>query len=66
VDFVSANELVVSVTLAPLGLLQDTISIGFASGFCGGSDYYCDHFPDGWGDPYNTGFYTSAWLDLTW
>lgn len=66
VDFVSATELVISITLAPLGLLQDTISLGFASGFCGGTDYYCDHYPDGWGDPYNSGFYTSAWLDLTW
>ena len=35
VDFVSATELVISITLAPLGLLQDTISLGFASGFCG-------------------------------
>jgi hypothetical protein len=66
VDFSGPNEVVISVDLASLGLLQDNMSIGFASGFCGGVTYYCDHYPDGWGDPYNAGFYTSAWFDLSW
>jgi hypothetical protein len=66
VDFPSAKEVVISVDIASLGLLQDEVSIGFASGFCGGSSYYCDHYPDAWGDPYNAGFFTSSWFDLRW
>lgn len=66
VSFPNKYEVIMSVDLASLGLLQDTISLGFASGFCGGSSYYCDHYPDGWGDPYNAGFFTASWFDLTW
>ena len=24
----------------------------FAAGWCGPDEYYCDHYPDGWGYPY--------------
>ena len=47
VDFPSSNEVVMSVDIASKPL-QDTISIGLPA-VCGGSDYYCDHYPDAWG-----------------
>jgi hypothetical protein len=43
----------------------DELSIGFGAGWCGEPDYYCDHFPDGWGYPY-TGYSTANWFTLSW
>ncbi|MBN2798314.1 MAG: choice-of-anchor J domain-containing protein [Deltaproteobacteria bacterium] len=52
--------------LTSMDLALDTLSLGFGAGFCGGSTYYCDHYPDGWGDPYQAGLNTSVWADLSW
>lgn len=49
-----------------MDLVLDNLSMGFATGFCGGDAYYCDHFPDDWGNPYQSGMSTSRWVDLTW
>lgn len=54
------------IDLASLGLTLDKLSMGFASGFCGGDDYYCDHFPDSWGNPYQSGMSTSLFVDMSW
>ncbi len=52
----------------PVAYLQvsfDELSIGFGAGWCGEPDYYCDHFPDGWGYPY-VGYSTANWFTLSW
>ena len=51
--------------ISTMALIQDELSMGFAAGWCGAPEYYCDHFPDGWGYPYE-GYYSSYWLDLEW
>ena len=66
ITYVSATELMFSVDIASLGLKQDSISLGFGAGFCGGGDYYCDHYPDAWGDPYISGLNTTEWFELNW
>ena len=55
----------VSVPTADLGLLLNEFAVGFASGWCGPPDYYCDHFADGWGYPY-VAYTTADWFDLSW
>jgi hypothetical protein len=47
------THLVVTLDLTTMGLRSDSLPMGFASGFCGGDDVYCDHLPDGWGYPYS-------------
>jgi hypothetical protein len=54
----------VDVDLGLVGLVVDTVAIGFASGFCP-STFFCDHYPNGWGDPYS-GMATSSWYTLQW
>lgn len=66
VTAVDSTHLQVDVDLASMGLSVDEITAGFAAGFCGDETYYCDHLPDDWGDPYQTGFYTSRWVSLEW
>jgi hypothetical protein len=62
---VDANRVKMSLDLVPLGLRVNTMNIGFGAGFCGGTEQYCDHFPDGWGAPY-TGLNTSRWVTMKW
>ena len=66
ITYLDSDSVQMSIDLTTLGLNLDSLTIGFASGFCGGSDYYCDHYPDGWGDPYNSGFYTGSWVTMAW
>jgi hypothetical protein len=61
---VSATEAQIDVDLSLVGLVVDTVEIGFAAGFCPAT-FYCDHYPDGWGDPYS-GMATSSWFSLQW
>lgn len=65
---VEVDEDTIEVTwdLGSMRLLLDRMDVGFAAGFCGGDTYYCDHFADGWGDPYQRGFETDNWFHLTW
>ncbi len=56
----------ISLPVASMGLAVDRLRLGFAAGFCGGAVYYCDHFPDGWGNPYGSGLVLSRWLTLEW
>ncbi len=51
--------------VADLGLLLDTINLGFAAGWCGPPDYYCDHYPNNWGYPYYS-WNPSAFFELSW
>lgn len=64
-DLIGDTEIVLSVDSADMGLLLDTLDIGFAAGWCGPDDYYCDHYPDGWGYPY-VSFTTADWFSLSW
>lgn len=65
VSYPSATEVQLDITVADLGLSLDSLSLGFASGWCGPDEYYCDHFPDGWGYPYDS-WNPSAFYDLSW
>ena len=51
--------------ISTMTLIQDELSMGFAAGWCGSPEYYCDHFPDGWGYPYES-YNSTYWLDLEW
>ncbi|MBT3221830.1 MAG: hypothetical protein HN348_22355, partial [Proteobacteria bacterium] len=62
---VDAHTVMVEVDLQAMLLVVDTVDIGFAAGFCP-STYYCDHYPDGWGDPYQTALSPDRWLSLDW
>lgn len=55
----------VAIELEPLGLRLDSLTLGFAAGFCGGDAQYCDHYPDAWGAPYS-GLSTSRWVSVDW
>ena len=63
---VDATTLQINLPLETLDLAADRVEIGFASGFCGDPTFYCDHYPNGWGDPYNAGLNTFLWFPLTW
>lgn len=54
-----------TIDLTNLDLAQGSIELGFSAGFCVDT-YYCDHWPDAWGDPYVSGFDIASWFDLRW
>ena len=60
-----ATELLLEWDPAAMDLALDSFSMGFAAGWCGPPEYYCDQFPDGWGYPYE-GYDSGAWLDFEW
>ncbi|MFN7146982.1 MAG: hypothetical protein ACK4YP_24625, partial [Myxococcota bacterium] len=64
-SYPSATEVQLDLQLADMGLALDTFSLGFASGWCGPDTYYCDHFPNGWGYPYDT-WNPNLFFDLSW
>lgn len=64
-SYPSPTEVQIDIALADMGLSLDTLSLGFASGWCGPDEYYCDHFPDGWGYPYDV-WSPSLFFDLSW
>ncbi len=60
-----ATRIRIEVDLEDLGLRLGELTVGFGAGFCGGTEQYCDHYPDAWGAPY-TGLNTSRWVTLGW
>ena len=65
VDFESSRSVVFSLTVDDLDLAEDSLSLGFGTGWCGPPAYYCDHYPDGWGYPYDS-FTSAGWYELSW
>ena len=67
VDYLSSTTVMMSWPIADLGSITSSLAIGFGTTWCGPPEYYCDHFPDGWGYGYDSsGFDPSFWFDLTW
>lgn len=66
ISYPDAYTVQFTIDLPSMGLTIDRIGAGFAAGFCGGDSYYCDHFPDGWGDPYQNGFNTDVFAQMSW
>jgi hypothetical protein len=64
-SYPDAQTVQFDVPIAMLGLLLNEISFGWGSGWCGPPDYYCDHYPDGWGYPYDS-WNPGSFYDLTW
>ncbi len=64
-SYPSETQVQVDIDIADMGLSLDSISLGFASGWCGPDEYYCDHFPDGWGYPYDT-WNPALFFSLSW
>ena len=48
-----------------MGLTTNELRVGLAAGTCDTDDYWCDHFPDGWGDPY-VSFSSAEWFSMEW
>lgn len=59
----SPTTLALEVDIAVLNLPDPLWSMGFATGYCA-SSYFCDQFPDEWGDPFVTGLNTTRWATL--
>lgn len=56
----------VRVPTAPLGLAQPSISLGVGVGFCGGTAFYCDQLPDGFGNLAQGTLDTSGFVRFSW
>lgn len=67
VSEVDSNTIQFEIPLSGLGLREGgtSMAIGFGAGFCGGTEQFCDHYPNGWGAPY-TGLSTSRWTTMRW
>ncbi len=63
--FPDANSVILSLPTDDLATPTNSLSIGLAAGWCGPPTYYCDHFPDAWGYPYDA-FSTGGWFSLRW
>lgn len=61
----SETDIALTVNTADMGLLLDQLELGLAAGWCGPDEYFCDHYPDAWGYPYDS-FSTADWFSLSW
>ena len=64
VTFASSTEVILRWSADVMGLAQNSVDIGLASGWCGPPSYYCDHYPDNWGYPY-VSFSASLWYNIS-
>ncbi|TNE89904.1 MAG: hypothetical protein EP330_10055 [Deltaproteobacteria bacterium] len=60
-----ANTIQLDIDVPTLELVQNRLTVGFGAGYCGSSVYYCDHYPDAWGAPYQ-GMDFSLWAPMEW
>ncbi len=65
ISYPSDTQVQIDIVVEDMGLSVDAVSFGFASGWCGPDEYYCDHFPDDWGYPYDT-WNSALFFDLAW
>ena len=65
VSYPDAYHIIWSFDSVDLDLALDQLEIGFASGWCGPPEYYCDQYPDGWGYPY-VSFNAGQWFEIEW
>ena len=65
--YVSSTELMMSWNTDDMDLVLDRFDIGLAAGWCGPPEFFCDHFPNGWGWPYDgTTFDPGDWYSVSW
>ena len=64
-SFPDATTVRFDLAIADMDLRVNQLSLGLAAGWCGPPDYYCDHYPDGWGYPYDS-WNPGAFFDLNW
>ena len=62
--FEGSNFVILSWDLADMGLNSNSIDLGLAAGWCGPPEYYCDHYPDNWGYPYES-MDTGLWFEAS-
>ena len=63
----SETEVMLSWSIEELDTITTSLAIGFGTTWCGAPEYYCDHFPDGWGYGYDSeNFDPSRWFDIRW
>lgn len=65
VSFPDDHHILMRFDSEDLDLALSQFEIGFASGWCGPPEYYCDQYPNGWGYPY-VSFNPGQWFDIEW
>ena len=65
VEFPTSNQVILRWDPSSMGLSQQSLRMGFASGWCGPPEYFCDHFPDDWGYPY-VAYTDQDWFSYQW
>lgn len=65
VDYLSSTEVQLTIPIEPLDTVTTALSLGFGTTWCGPPEYYCDHYPNSWGYPYDS-FDPGLWFDLDW
>jgi len=65
VSYPDATSVLLEWDLAAMDLSIDEFSMGWGVGWCGPPEYYCDHFPDAWGYPYES-YDPTEWFDMEW
>ncbi|MCO4745743.1 MAG: choice-of-anchor J domain-containing protein [Proteobacteria bacterium] len=62
---IDAQTVLIQLPIPEMQLVQNVVTIGWGTGYCGSASYYCDHFPDGWGAPYQ-GMDMTLWATMAW
>ena len=63
---VHGSTIRIGLTEADLGLSENTLQVALGTGFCGTPELYCEHWPDGWGNPYAGGLNVNHWVQFGW
>lgn len=65
ITYPSEREVQVAWDVSVMEMTMTSFVMGYGSGWCGPPDYFCDHFPDGWGYPYE-GYDSREWYEIQW
>lgn len=66
VTFVGADTVRFDLDIPTMQLSATEFALGVGAGFCPTGDLYCDHWPDGWGNPYAGPPISQLWHVLDW
>lgn len=63
---VDADTIRLDLDLPSMALAQDSLVLAVGTGFCGAASFYCDTWPDAWGNPYTGPIDPATWMPLSW
>lgn len=63
---VDGNTVRIGLPQGGIGLVNDELQLAIGTGFCATPELFCEHWPDGWGNPYVGTPDSTHWPSVSW